>query len=203
MSYAAKYPEQIAALIVEDMDIRIRPMSMNMFQRKIVNRDETIAFDRKLRNTESIEEITEIFVTEGYPKESVQKWLSEGRIVVLGNNEEDEKARTNRFYSQVNPAFRLLCYEQFFITSHGEDTWKDIIENTKYTFPCHIMVAGKEGTVCDNESIWQMQKMMKSKYDMRMILHRYENATHSIHNSAKKNFLKDLNQIIRDHSDTV
>ena len=49
MSYAAKYPEKIRALVVEDMDIRVRPMSMNMFQREIINREETIQFDRNLR----------------------------------------------------------------------------------------------------------------------------------------------------------
>lgn len=198
MSYAAKYPEQIAALIVEDMDIRIRPMSMNMFRREPLNRDETIAFNRNF-NTDSIDDITAIFVKEGYPKESVKKWLSEGRVTTTTTTTGNENDVKTCYYSEVNPAFRLLCYEQFFITNHGEDTWNEIIQNGKHTFPCHIMVAGKDGTVCDNESIWQMQQMMKSRSDMRMMIHRYEDATHSIHNSALKKFLKDLNQIIQNH----
>ena len=189
MSYAAKYPEQIAALIVEDMDIRIRPMSMNMFQRKPLNRDKTISFDRNF-DTDSIDDITATFVKEGYPEESMKKWLSEGRITTTTTIENDNNEKIC-YYSEVNPAFRLLCYEQFFVTNHGEETWDAIVQNNKHLFPCHIMVAGNEGTVCDNESIWQMQKMMESRRDMRMMIHRYEDATHSIHNSAQKKFLKD------------
>ena len=219
MSYSAKYPEQIAALLVEDMDIRTRPMSMNIFQRKEFDREETIAFNRELKTT-STDEISHLFEMEGYSSTSVEKWISEGRIVLQtrevgkatidndgddnendkDNNDHDSGEASSWFYSEVNPAFRLLCYEQFFITDHGEKTWKRIANNTSYSFPCHIMVAGKEGTVCDNESIWRMQSLMKEKSYLRMILHRYKDATHSIHNSARKSFMVDLQRIIQDHT---
>ena len=198
MSYAAKYPEKIRALVVEDMDIRVRPMSMNMFQREITNREETIQFDRNLKNSVSVEEIMDVFEKEGYPRKSVEKWIAEGRIVPKKGDGKDliHDSPSSRYYSEVNPAFRLLCYEQFFITNHGESTWNQIASNTMYDFPCHIMVAGKEGTVCDNQSIYQMQEIMKIKSDFRMILHRYKDATHSIHNSAHKSFMTDLQNII-------
>jgi pimeloyl-ACP methyl ester carboxylesterase len=204
MSYSAKYPENVAALIVEDMDIRTRPMEMNMFQRKVVNRDKTIAFNRYFES-KTIEDIESIFEEEGYPVDSVRKWLSEGRVNLLkGDDESDDNKdnvdATNNYYSEVNPAFRLLCYEQFFITDHGEKTWRQITSNTSHLFPCHIMVAGSTGTVCDNESLWQMQCIMKEKTDLRMILHRYKDATHSIHNSSRKSFTADLRNIIQSAS---
>lgn len=224
MSYAATYPQHIHTLIIEDMDIRTRPMDMNIFQRQILNREETCAFNRTLHfksdgtQTDALDEIKNVFEIEGYPRNSVDKWLKEGRVTQFknGNDEDDcinqisSSSSTRTYYSEVNPAFRLLCYEQFFNTNHGEETWKQIAQNTKYTFPCHVMVAGTKGTVCDNTSIWQMQKIMReygsgdssgtmstcATSHLRMILHRYKNATHSIHNSEQNEFIKDLKLLI-------
>ena len=50
MSYSAKYPENVAASVVEDMDIRTRGHEMNAFKREIFNREETIAFQRHKRD---------------------------------------------------------------------------------------------------------------------------------------------------------
>lgn len=188
MSYASKYPKNIAALIIEDMDIRQRPMSMNLFQSK--NREASIAFNRDL-NVGSIEEVISIFENEGYPSDSIDKWIEEGRIVL-----KNDGVNSSTYYSEVNPAFRQLCYEQFFVTNHGEKTWTAIARNKVFSFPCHIMVASQEGTVCDNKSIWHMQQIMKETSDFRMILHRYNKANHSIHNSSKGDFLRDLKTII-------
>ena len=197
MSYAAKYPEDIAALIIEDMDIRERAMSSNKFQRKKCNldREATISFDRHLTDVTTDDEVVKIFEEEGYPKDSVKKWITEGRIVINGGNFGNGGST---YYSEVNPAFRLLCYEQFFITNHGETTWHQIASNIKFKFPCHVMVANSEGTVCDNDSIFQMQNIMNvERKDLRMILHRYDYANHSIHNSERKMFMKDLEWIVR------
>mmetsp|Transcript_4374 Transcript_4374/g.6415 ORF Transcript_4374/g.6415 Transcript_4374/m.6415 type:complete len:339 (-) Transcript_4374:124-1140(-) len=192
MSYAAKYPQNVAALIIEDMDIRTRGHEMNMFQRKVLNRGETIAFQRHLK-TDSVDDIVSLFDKEGYPKESVNKWIADGRIHLCSD---EKNTKSLGYYSEVNPAFRILCYEQFFVTNHGEDTWSKIALNSSYPFPCHVMVAGSQGTVCDNESVWKMQKIMKEMSDFRMFIHRYKDATHSIHNSDRKKFLNDLNGII-------
>lgn len=184
MSFAEAYPHLIKALVIEDMDIRTRPMTMNAFQSG--NRDQTIQFDKDLGKLE-VDDIVTLFEKEGYPSNSVEKWLKEGRI---------EKKDDGSFYSQVNPAFRLLCYEQFFITNHGEDCWKNLAKQTEYKFPIHVMVADSTMTVCDEESIWEMKKTMK-EYERFMSMHRYKGATHSIHNSKSKEFLADINAIIR------
>lgn len=185
MSFAAHYPELVKALVIEDMDIRTRPMEMNIFQSE--DREATIAFNRHLVNRQEYE-LVEIFEKEGYPADSVSKWLSEGRI---------EQKEDGSYYSQVNPAFRLLCYEHFFVTEHGERVWNaigDIQSNLR--FPIHVMVADKDKTVCDENSLWAMKIVMK-RAGKFLVMHRYKNATHSIHNSSSKDFLKDLISIIR------
>lgn len=202
MSFASMYPSLVKALVIEDMDIRTRPMHMNIFQskgndsgsheEKALLRDKTIAFERniniqlqsKFESTgeeedenmmERAEEaLAQIYSQEGYPSNSVGKWLKEGRITFQGKDKhsDNEKMHNFRYYSEVNPAFRLLCYEQFFVTNHGEDTWRELAaltstrangndKNQQYDFPIHVMVADQEKTVCDEESIWRMKEIMK------------------------------------------
>ena len=62
------------------------------------------------------------------------------------------------------------------------------------------MVADAKMTVCDEESLRFMKRVIKEGQGKKFIaLHRYEGATHSIHNSAKKafEFLRDLKMILR------
>ena len=190
MSYAAKYPHHVSALIIEDMDIRTRPMEMNFI--KSSDREATVSFKRNLNTMERSVVIAQ-FEKEGYMKNMSERWLDEGRIHLKDGQS---------YYSDVNPAFRLLCYEQFFLTSHGEDTWRTITNQNEPYFPCHVMVADKEYTVCDESSISQMNQIMKEKDDFRMILHRFKTATHSIHNSVSTEFMPHLEQIIESTSAT-
>jgi Predicted hydrolases or acyltransferases (alpha/beta hydrolase superfamily) len=185
MSFAACYPHLIKALIIEDMDTRPRSMDMNIFQSQ--NRMATLSFQRDTEINNQ-DDLIALFEKEGYPASSVNKWLEEGRIF--------QKEDSGTYYSEVNPAFRLVCYEQFFLTNHGEDVWKALASDTKHRFPIHVMVADKEKTVCDEGSLWWMKQVMK-EYGKFMVMHRYENATHSIHNSSSKKFLDDLRSIIR------
>lgn len=205
MSFAARYPQYVKALVIEDMDVRTRPMEMNAFRSKSNDRDATVNFDRNLDVCEGQEDkVMELFRREGYGDDQVGKWLHEGRVQlervpgndVTGSGSGDDNGY--RYYSQVNPAFRLLCYEQFFITNHGETVWTELAQQSKYRFPIHVMVADAKMTVCDEESLWMMKRVMKEgKGNKFMALHRYEGATHSIHNSAKKAFLRDLKMILR------
>lgn len=187
MSFAAKYPELIAALVIEDMDIVTRGKSESYVQSK--DRATTVAFDRALPGISTAEEVVAAYGKEGYPPSVVEKWLGEGRV------EQTE----GTFYSQVNPAFRLLCYETIFDTSHGEDTWKTIaaMEHEK-SFPIHLMVSDPDMTVCYEDSISLMKRMIEdSSLPTRMAIHRYPGATHSIHNSAAEKFIADLKEIIQ------
>ena len=152
------------------------------------DRTATVAFDRELSGVSTSEEVIAAFGKEGYPASVVQKWLSEGRV------EQTE----GTFYSQVNPAFRLLCYETIFDTSHGEDTWKKLaaIEQDK-NFPIHLMVSDPTMTVCFEDSISLMKNLIEdSSSPARLTIHRYTGATHSIHNSAAEKFTADLKDII-------
>jgi pimeloyl-ACP methyl ester carboxylesterase len=192
MSFAAKHPELIAALVIEDMDVQIRSLSISSIRSK--DRDATVAFDRRLTGISTPKEIVEAFVTEGYESSRVEKWLSEGRVEA----EVDREGSEGGYYSHVNPAFRLLCYEQFFETNHGEDTWKKLSTIAKeHGFPIHLMIADPDMTICDEASISIMTDAMEESPALLKI-YRYQGATHSIHNSVAEDFTSNLKAIIQE-----
>ena len=108
MSFAAKYPELIVSLVIEDMDTRKRLLCNSSIRSS--DRARTLTFDRNLPGITTKQGVIDKFVNEeGYSSEQVQKWLNEGRVETVGNS--------NGYYSQVHPAFRRLCWEQFFETT--------------------------------------------------------------------------------------
>lgn len=201
MSFAALYPESVAALVIEDMDIRQRSLAESHVQSK--DHAKTLAFDRSLgsKSIQHPEDIVAAFADEGYPSSQVQKWLTDGRVEGVG---------TKRCYSHVHPAFRLLCYQHVFETNHGEETWKQLaaMRDTNEDVPIHLMIADPGMTVCDETSISAMQDIFDepsqnqvsnsslSPPPPRMTILRYEGATHSIHNSKSEEFFTDLKAII-------
>lgn len=178
MSFAAKYPERVAALVVEDMDIDRR---MN---NPFPSSDAVTLFDRDLK-TRSTEDVLDIFAKVGYPANMVQRWINEGRIYLNDSG--------TSFWSDVNPAFRHLCYEHFCFTDVTLKAW-ETISSSSLSFPCHVMVADDDLTICDPKSIDKMQSIMGND---RLTVHTYPGASHSIHNSAHKDFISDLTNILQ------
>ena len=191
MCYAAKYPEDVSALVVEDMDIRRRSVDSNF----IPNFDATkaISFERRHDSLESVRKaVREI----GYPPDMVEKWISEGRIYQQDEVSE-EGGKGQYFWSEVNPAFRALCYETIFDSDSGTESWNTIarhLKNGASNMSLHLKVAGI-GTVCNEACIEEMQKVIEGD---RLVVKTYPEGTHSIHNSAREEFMSDLERIIED-----
>uniref|UniRef100_A0A7R9Z0U3 AB hydrolase-1 domain-containing protein n=1 Tax=Pseudictyota dubia TaxID=2749911 RepID=A0A7R9Z0U3_9STRA len=182
MSYAAKYPADVAALVIEDMDIRRRPVSSNF-----IPLVEHLALNFH-REFESENAALKSFAEVGYPEYMVLRWIKEGRIYRKEPDQQESK-----LWSDVNPAFRLLCYRQFFDSDCGEKSWNALAANGKNPeqFPITLMVAGV-GTVCDESSVDDMVELMGDK----LTVNRYPQGKHSIHNTARESFMKDLVEII-------
>ena len=177
--YAAKYPEDISALVIEDMDIRRRSVETNF----IPNFDEAkaLSFERLHPNLDSMKTA---FKDIGYPTDMIDKWIREGRVY------EQEKGT---LWSDVNPAFRALCYRRIFDSNVGTTCWNAITQhfaNSNYV-RVHLLVAGI-GTVCEQESINCMTESMPSTISVKT----YTAGYHSIHGSVKEEFLCDLREII-------
>jgi pimeloyl-ACP methyl ester carboxylesterase len=188
LGYAAKYPETLAAVVVEDMDIQPRPSSTSPVP---IPDFEKVGDGRKLfqRRAASKEEMTAILTQRyNYGADRVDEWWQQGRLVV----QDDQSVRSN-----VNPDFRRLCYQHVLSTENGRRDCRTIAANTP-SLPCHIMVAGTTGTVCFEESISEMKEILGDQ----LSIHRYPDAGHSIHSSDKEKFLSTMEQIIQSVSNS-
>ena len=152
--------------------------------------DRAIKFDR---SQETLESMTSELKSIGQPNETIEKWINEGRIY---------QEKDGIFYSDVNPAFRALCYRKIFDSNNGEESWNTIakhIQNGENKFNINLMVAGI-GSVCGEESIKDMQRIIHNAEQggekSCLSIKTYSQGTHSIHNSAKNEFMTDLKAII-------
>mmetsp|Transcript_6315 Transcript_6315/g.14022 ORF Transcript_6315/g.14022 Transcript_6315/m.14022 type:complete len:702 (-) Transcript_6315:60-2165(-) len=186
MMYAAKYPEDVSALVVEDMDIMRRSVESNFIQS--FDERKAIAFDR---SHTSLESVKEAFAEIGYPTDMLDKWIGEGRI---------EKKESGEYWSGVNPAFRALCYRTVFDSYCGTDAWGEIVKHTtkegeyKHNAKIYLMVAGI-CSVCNEDSLQEMRESMSGNEGL-LSMTTYEEGTHSIHNTARNEFMNDLEAII-------
>jgi pimeloyl-ACP methyl ester carboxylesterase len=191
MCYTAKYPGDVAGLVIEDMDIRRRSVQSNF----IPNFDEekAISFDR---HQDSMDNLRSAFCDIGYPLDMIEKWIGEGRVYTVDEGgEEEHKDKGTYAWSEVNPAFRALCYRTIFDSESGTEAWSAIFNHMKGKdtdeIALHLMVAGI-GTVCDEASIDDMKETMGDLLTVKT----YPEGTHSIHNSARDEFLSDLKEVI-------
>jgi len=182
LAYAATYPEHVAALIMEDMDIVPRPIAEAPFQ--VMANDDKDVFDRQ---TDSLESAISNLKQAGYPDSRIERWVTEGRI---------EKRDDGSWWSHVNPIFRKLCYQHVLSTSKGRENCQSIAASNHMKFPVHVLVAGKEGTVCHEDSLDEMMNILGDQ----LTIHRYPSAGHSIHSSETVQFLQTIKSIIADVS---
>lgn len=174
LGYAAKYP--LAALVIEDMDIVPRPESpvsipkvtSSYFQRQASSKEEMVAA---------------LVESYNYPKDRIEDWFTSGRISVKPDG---------TVWSNMNPDFRRLCYPHVLSTDYGQRDCRTIASAITPSLPCHVMVAGTEGTVCFEESIEEMKTIL----GQQLTVHRFPQAGHSIHGSDKEGFIKTMEDII-------
>jgi len=194
--YATKYPEDVAALVLEDMDIRRRPVTANPIP---LDMDVVRFFNRRFA---TLDDAVEKLTRAGYPSDRIEKWVREGRVrkiqQIVGQGDEEEEEEEG-CWSDVNPEFRALSYERFCDNESATTALKDIacwLKGADAPFPCHLLIADDEMTICDNESVEEMCQIMGSMLRVQ----RFEGAAHSIHNSKQEQFLELLEDIVSNAS---
>jgi pimeloyl-ACP methyl ester carboxylesterase len=185
LGYAATYPEQIAALIIEDMDIAERTPDAHGVVQLIPY---VGVFDRQ---RDSKDMLIQALIDVGYPYSFIEKGLATGRIEP---NAADPSGSAT-WWSHINPDFRKLCYQHVLSTSQGRrdcQTIASLLNERKADFPVHVLVAGEEGTVCIEESIQEMKQIL----GYGLTIHRYPDAGHSIHSTEPEKFRETIKSII-------
>jgi pimeloyl-ACP methyl ester carboxylesterase len=141
LAYAARYPERVSCLIMEDMDVGRRRPGDAPFS---ITRGD-VPFQRSFA---SQTEAMHALVQAGYPHDRVHRWAAGGRIFQQADG---------RWWSMVNPDFRRLCYQHVVDNDWGEEQCRSV---AKHSFPVHVLVGGPEHTICRAESLETMRSIL-------------------------------------------
>ena len=205
LSFAATYPDCVKCLIMEDMDIARRPIASAPFAiQTTTTATNTAIFDRSFH---SQQQARQALLQADYPAERVDAWQQDGRIHYRSDHKNKNNNNNNkRWWSNVNPDFRRLCYQHVVDTDYGERDYNKLVAlcaDTDKLFqqdaapccivPVHVLVASNDATICSQVSLQQMMQQNK-----HCKIHRFPLASHSIHSTDRDNFLATIQEILRE-----
>lgn len=184
LAYGAKYPQHAAAIVMEDMDIAVRnPTAHGIIQLKPCKGVFSQGYATQAAAVQALLDV-------GYPQNFVDKALATDRL---------QQRSDGTWWSHVNPDFRKLCYPNILSTSKGKTDCQTLATQSSTSsqkIPVHVLVAGTEGTVCSEESLQEMRKILAA--EDQLTIHRFPTAGHSIHSTAPDEYMAVLRNIIRD-----
>jgi len=181
--YAAEYPEDVKALVVEDQDIQARP------RREWVDLKfpGVLGFKREYND---MEESIQAFLQVGYPRAIVDEYLRDNKIRY------ESKKGKRIVFADPNPVMRSLSYDTILSTACGAIAW-GLIASVPFiepnNFPIFLLLASE--TITNAKHVSYMKAMMKY-HPRRLNIIQFSSAKHNIHNSQPKEFLIVMNQII-------
>ena len=167
MEYAARFPDDIARLIIEDMDIAPR------FAPK-VTKDRLQACRAFSRDFANVDECMATLMMFGYRQGRIADWLEHKRIIVRDNG---------RAWSGINPIATMLASHRVLATKEGERACETIAHGR---YPVSVWRAGQSNSV-DDTSLACMRSLIP-----RLDVRDFPFAGHSIHNTATDEFLQEL-----------
>lgn len=171
-------PFELSKVIIEDMDVKVRnkpPFEVTWdppggdFDRSFLSCDDCVA----------------ALITSGYDEKRVKDWVVDGRI---------RETADSKWWSDVNPQTRALCYERILGSECGADAM-EAIRAEEWQENVTLVVAGGtglRGTVCDKESLEKMRRRLRG-CDYFTV----ENAGHSIHKTHKDAFSNIVDGVCR------
>jgi pimeloyl-ACP methyl ester carboxylesterase len=169
MRVAANYPDLLedgGALVIEDMDIRVREDSHpNAAQAQRLN-----AFDRRFASFADLKNALQLF---GYGAERISGWAQHGRVYPVASG--------SSWWSGINPMAQHLAIKHILATQDGRDAWRTSIANAAY--PVHLQIAA-QGSAARESGEGGVEEMVALV--PRCEVRRFPESYHSIHNSARR-----------------
>jgi len=182
MRYAVEYPSSVLALIIEDMDIKPRENRNTFSEGELQHRRE---FSRKFPNFDSCIKSLETF---GYENNRIKDWIKTGRIF---------QKPDQTVWSNINPFAQHLALKNIICSSDGMEAWNLL---SQFNFHTHLYVAG-QGSVCTIQGAGGVEDMKRILPSLEVSY--FPEAGHSIHNSARKEFIKKIETIVDNVTPTV
>lgn len=195
MQYGADYPEDLAALVIEDMDIKPRsvpPLDLEDKEaRRLFNANRTFSTWEEMKKN----------LSKWYAEARIDGWRVDGRIY--------EREDGNGWYSGINPLAQFLALERVLGPSTsggvGIEEWKKCVHRP---FPLYLFVA-ERGSAVQPDSMEEMlalatsidsgeEKSSSSGAQQHVNVKVFQGASHSIHNTSPDNeFDKSIGEIMR------
>lgn len=182
-------PIRIASAVIEDIDVRAR--------------DGPIPSDEDLA-AEKLKEL-ETFSPEGrrrWPSwealvSSYSQWYDLDRIESWKHKRVRELP-SGEWWSDISPWVHRLSRKNILSTKDASLAWDQLAKSSPLSFPIHLWVAGRAGTVCSwdgPDGVLDMKRRLPA-----ICVKEFPDAIHSIHNSDQKRFVHELKKIIDEAS---
>lgn len=173
LRYAADYSEDLAALVIEDMDCRVSKYA-DLAPEELERRRR---FDRAFP---SWEECRRALLTFGYEAQRVDGWPAETPPRVM------PAASEGGVWSAINPYAQWLARRTVLASRDAYEALQRLAAVRACGRPdlaVHVFVAGAKGTVCKWDvfpgGIWDMESVLPG-----LVVSSFPDAGHSIHNGA-------------------
>eukprot|EP00005_Dracoamoeba_jomungandri_P011120 CAMPEP_0174264894 /NCGR_PEP_ID=MMETSP0439-20130205/24399_1 /TAXON_ID=0 /ORGANISM="Stereomyxa ramosa, Strain Chinc5" /LENGTH=263 /DNA_ID=CAMNT_0015351049 /DNA_START=475 /DNA_END=1266 /DNA_ORIENTATION=+ len=170
--FAEKYPSQVSALVIEDMDAE--PRTIPPHTKKEL--DKLRSFKNVHKDLESVKKELREF---GFSQERIDTYLNYGRVY---------KLHDGSYYIGVNP---YISYMSVIGLLANKDTY-NALGKIKRDTPILLMLA-TSGSACSLEGLANM-KLLLAKHSFQVTTIPYSH--HSIHNTATDDFVANLHAFI-------
>eukprot|EP00928_Gymnodinium_smaydae_P063743 TRINITY_DN47240_c0_g1_i1.p1 TRINITY_DN47240_c0_g1~~TRINITY_DN47240_c0_g1_i1.p1 ORF type:complete len:393 (-),score=25.41 TRINITY_DN47240_c0_g1_i1:50-1228(-) len=189
LRYAANYPTDFAAVIIEDMDCTFREYATEYMNPSQDDEEKRRKFNRAFS---SWEECRSALLSFGYEPGRVDGWRKENPPRVASSGTE------GCVWSSINPFAQWLARRTVLASDDSYHALCHLagLHTSGCEFPSmHVLVAGDEGTVCS----WD--KMPGGIRDMQSIcpwlsVTKFPKANHSIHNSGMVDFVDHVHGVV-------
>lgn len=170
--YVARHPDNIKALVIEDMEMIPRPKEAVT----AVELEHLKSF--KQRHASSAEAIKEL-KSYGFTNEKIESLLQQQKIHAMGGTEE--------VFIGINPYVTLLAKNEISASEKARSAFKELAQ---YRFPVHLFTAGSDSSITP-EGLTEMSQMHP-----RLAITPFAQADHRIHKSSPVEYNRKLKEII-------
>ena len=174
MKYGEMHPHHIAAMVIEDMDIRKRDYSKvsndDLEQRRFVSNN------RDFPTFDDLEERLKLW----YDVSRIRRWADDGRV--FSRNEGDQSS----WWCGVNPLAQFHARSSV-LEVVGESEWTAC---GKASFPIHLFIAGRD-SACSDVSVEAMCEIVP-----RTKVQYFFDAEHSIHRTGFDQFIAKIDEVV-------
>lgn len=177
-------PGALRGLVIEDMDVTLRP--------KAHPADEELATEQAQQLREFARENGREFSSWDAARRALLPWYENDERRVEGWKHTRVRQTPTGWWSDLNPAAQRLARDTILASSETAVAW-DRLKDAP--FPIHLWVADTPGTVCSWEAEGGINSMTQRVPLANARL--FHNAAHSIHNTAREEFLEALVDVIR------